>query len=901
MSLIGFAGCDDKSTNSNASDVSQEGENTPDIKDDDSSKKPNPDDDSPKTPKPDVPEETELNDCIPACQEDEQCSDHKCVPRCTDNNTYCNGECLDLEALHLAGCDSCAEGFADADSNLVNGCEIDSQSDVIHCEDPDFVCPEDSSCEDGICVCSPDKELCSGACVILEELHLASCDSCAEGFADADSNLANGCEIDSQSNVIHCEDPDFVCPEDSSCEDGICVCSPDKELCSGACVVLEELHLASCDSCAEGFADADSNLANGCEIESQSDVIHCEGPDFVCPEDSSCEDGKCVCSPDKELCNGSCVVLEELHLASCNSCAEGFGDADSNLANGCEIDFRSDVNHCGGPDIVCPEDSSCENGKCVCSPDKELCNGSCVVLKDLHLASCNSCAEGFGDADSNLANGCEINFQNDKNNCGSPGIVCPDGIACKNGTCDCGKDKTFCNGACISLAALHLATCDKCANGFADDDKNLKNGCELNTRFNNWKIENGKFYDNGKWVFIKNAKPLLDWSSSASLTWLKENLKTLKEKNYTSVELNCYWHHFDTNGDGKIDDENKKANIRKAIDAIYDAGLYPCIGVETYSVGGGNIPDGFWKSYPGAMAKDSNGQAVRDDEYGFNTAVVSIHNTNYQKVTRDYIKDLANSVDTRKILWFETTVEPQYMGNRDLDFSDNAKTAYNAWKKAYKEANPNDNAAPDYPSGFPIPNAFITNPYWDRFRGEALADWIKGDAAAWREVVTKKGGKGYVAVDFLYVNERQERQRHGSDHWLLRRLFDRPNAQACPVSIIQLNWHWNLEEKKPNTHAYDLLYSAMKDKNCSCAVTEHMTLNGDSFTGYSTDMLNALLENTLQKGTRFGWDFTSVTPSSENTFSLYNNDWSPKPTIKVVDNNWTKWKNRVVEIENSKK
>ncbi len=80
-----------------------------------------------------------------------------------------------------------------------------------------------------------------------------------------------------------------------------------------------------------------------------------------------------------------------------------------------------------------------------------------------------------------------------------------------------------------------------------------------------------------------------------------------------------------------------------------------------------------------------------------------------------------------------------------------------------------------------------------------------------------------------------------------------------------------------------------------------MTLNGDRFTGYSTDMLNALLESTLQKGTRFGWDFTSVTPSSENTFSLYNNDWSPKPTIKVVDNNWTKWKNRVVEIENSKK
>ena len=36
MSLIGFVGCGDESMNSNASDVSQEGEITPGIKEDDS-------------------------------------------------------------------------------------------------------------------------------------------------------------------------------------------------------------------------------------------------------------------------------------------------------------------------------------------------------------------------------------------------------------------------------------------------------------------------------------------------------------------------------------------------------------------------------------------------------------------------------------------------------------------------------------------------------------------------------------------------------------------------------------------------------------------------------------------------------------------------------------------------
>ena len=286
MSLIGFVGCDDESANWNVSDVSHEGENTPDIKDDDTPE--NKDDDSPETPTPDVPEETDPNDCTPACQEDEQCNDHQCVPRCTDNNTYCNGECLDLEELHLASCDSCAEGFADADSNLANGCEIESQNDVIPCGDPDIVCPEDSSCEDGICVCSQDKILCNGSCVVLEDLHLASCDSCAAGFGDADNNLTNGCEINFQSDVNHCGGPNIVCPQDSSCENGICVCSQGKEFCNGSCIVLAELHLASCNSCAAGFGDADSNLANGCEINFQSDKNNCGSLGIVCPNGIAC-------------------------------------------------------------------------------------------------------------------------------------------------------------------------------------------------------------------------------------------------------------------------------------------------------------------------------------------------------------------------------------------------------------------------------------------------------------------------------------------------------------------------------------------------------------------------------------------------------------------------------------
>ena len=46
-----------------------------------------------------------------------------------------------------------------------------------------------------------------------------------------------------------------------------------------------------------------------------------------------------------------------------------------------------------------------------------------------------------------------------------------------------------------------------------------------------------------------------------------------------------------------------------------------------------------------------------------------------------------------------------------------------------------------------------------------------------------------------------------------------------------------------------------------------------------------MLENTLANGTRLGWEFVNVAPKSGDPFALYNDDWSPKPLMKVVDGN----------------
>ena len=48
------------------------------------------------------------------------------------------------------------------------------------------------------------------------------------------------------------------------------------------------------------------------------------------------------------------------------------------------------------------------------------------------LGMCNA---GFADCDNNAGNGCEVNTNTDKNNCGGCGKVCMNGNSCSNGAC----------------------------------------------------------------------------------------------------------------------------------------------------------------------------------------------------------------------------------------------------------------------------------------------------------------------------------------------------------------------------------------------------------------------------------------------------------------------------------
>jgi hypothetical protein len=400
--------------------------------------------------------------------------------------------------------------------------------------------------------------------------------------------------------------------------------------------------------------------------------------------------------------------------------------------------------------------------------------------------------------------------------------------------------------------------------------------------YTKWSISDGKFRFNGEWKFLKTAKPLIDYSDPAAVDRLISWLDVLSSKHYTSIEMNCYWHHFDMDGDGVPD--KSLAPLNKLIDAIYEKGMYPCLSVETYAVGGGTIPEGFWTLNPDADAINDKGEKVTDTEYGFGSRVVSIFHAGYRATAHTFIRSLAEGIDTRKILYFETTVEPQYMGAIPLCYSESARNEYGKWR----EANGIADAASEMPATFPVPSSFVTNPVWNRFRAQFLAKWIDDDAAAWRRVA---GDKAYVAVDYLDADEREQYLRVGDPVEFLTHL--------TAADIIQVNWSWYFPENKPNQKAYDRVWGVMKDKNRDWAVSEHMTFNGSDFVRYNSVELARILENTLARGTRFGWEFVSVTPQSGNSFSLYNDDWSPKRVMAIVDNQWNYWLERVKSAEES--
>lgn len=394
-----------------------------------------------------------------------------------------------------------------------------------------------------------------------------------------------------------------------------------------------------------------------------------------------------------------------------------------------------------------------------------------------------------------------------------------------------------------------------------------------------WKLHNGRLMENGEWVFLKIGNPLRNFAKAKQCRRLIEKLDVLKSKGYNALELNCYWHHFDPDGDGEIDVSLKP--LAKLINAIHARGMFPCLSVETYGVGGGTVPGGFWKKYPDAEAVDSKGNSVRDDEYGFNSRVPSLFHKGYLKASNRFVRELTKAVTHQKILYYETSVEPQFMGKHDIGYSEEARNTYERWRKH------NNIDGPAWPESSPVPESFRRHPVWLRFRAEYLAHRVNKEAEAYRSVA---GEDAYIAVDYLDTCGGEMYKRNGNS-------IRFPTALTS-ADILQVNWHWHVGRRAPNKCAYEKVRKVMKKTGREWAITEHMTLNGKNF---RSNEVKPILNNALKNGTGYGFEFVNVVNSSNDPFALYNDDWSPKPLIAEVDRKWSYWKKVIKKTLSEKK
>jgi hypothetical protein len=503
---------------------------------------------------------TAASQCADASGASARCTDGRCTTACNTGFADCDGVTTTgcevntaTTALHCGGCGMacpgatnatprcaaatcsfvCNTGFADCDGVATNGCEVDLRATDAHCGACRTTCPPGTNAS-GVCT--------TGTCGI----------RCTAGFADCDGMVANGCEA-SLGGTANCGRCGNACTGATPlCADGdrgfACAsgCSTGQSRCGGTCIdtAISTDHCGACDnacprranaqpSCARsacglrcdvGYSDCDSVATNGCEVDIRTDLRHCGACGTVCRvgpnATATCDAGRCGirCEPGFGDCDGDPATGCEVDLrttaahcgrcraacpsgtngiAACSAgrcelrCAEGYGDCNDTPEDGCEIDLLASTANCGRCGLACLAGSN----------STALCNRGTCALR---------CRPGYGDCDGAPSTGCEASFASTShcgrcsNLCSMATPVCSEatggGFACASG---CSTGETRCGASCANLdtSAENCGTCGTicparpnagrvcargacgyaCNGGFADCDRVISNGCEIET------------------------------------------------------------------------------------------------------------------------------------------------------------------------------------------------------------------------------------------------------------------------------------------------------------------------------------------------------------------------------------------------------------------------------------
>jgi hypothetical protein len=317
---------------------------------------------------------------------------------CPAGTSDCNGRCVNLQ-LDSENCGQCGNSCPNAQLCSQGLCGTTCQTPLLQCN---MTCVDPRSDADHCGNCAPCPNVLNGARGCMNgQCGIASCTG---GYADCDQNPSNGCEVNLQSDTKSCGACGKACAMGQVCANGQCAdnCPMPLTSCNGSCVdtTTDPDHCGACaticamvpngtrgcsnkvctvGTCNPGFANCDSNVANGCEVDLDTDLKNCGQCGHACANNQTCTNGVCVAvaMPDMTMAGPdmACAMCVLPHAsATCNNntclvakCDPGFGDCNHVVEDGCEADLSQDQLNCGGCGIACPQNlPSCVNG--VCSP-----------------------------------------------------------------------------------------------------------------------------------------------------------------------------------------------------------------------------------------------------------------------------------------------------------------------------------------------------------------------------------------------------------------------------------------------------------------------------------------------------------------------------------------------------
>ena len=408
-----------------------------------------------------------------------------------------------------------------------------------------------------------------------------------------------------------------------------------------------------------------------------------------------------------------------------------------------------------------------------------------------------------------------------------------------------------------------------------------------------WAMREGRFYRNGEWVFIKTGKLLRAFAEAKTADKVIAEIDLMVDQlNFNNFSLNIYPDNFDADGDGRIDPARQEAytNIGRILDHCWKRGVFYSLSFETYNIGGGGTPASFFAQHPEAVAINALGEKARDHEYTVSDGklIPSVYHPAYHSWSRTFIRNFLSGLGAdrcSRLLYVETTVEPQYpgacrVGDKDprrafLDFNEAAHRAFERWQKRFSETDPHRTQLA-WPTNVEQRSKLLGNRLFNDFRACGLAQWVSEDAEAIRSVAPHV----YIAVDYNGRFDDKPCLRVGTREVFLNELKG--------IDIIQIAPHppvWT-------TMSWDDVIAVNRKAGKHWAISEHMSATGSW--GQADQEMTAILENTLARGTRFGWDLVNAgNRHAHDDYHLYDERWHSE-TLDIIDGeNWPQWLKKI--------